>query len=156
MKQIHLTQGQAAIVDDEDFEKVNSFKWYAAWKEHTKSYYAVRQVCTKGVVKNIYLHRLIMDTPDHLVCDFVNGDTLDNRKQNLRNCTKEEDHRNRRVNRESKTGVKGVSWLPKFQRYEVSIKLNGKRVFNKRFKTLEEAKEAYDEASKKYHGEYGR
>lgn len=91
MKQIPLTQGKFALVDDEDFEQLN--KW--SWKLSTNGY-AIR--CpSNGKNENggykyttVRMHRVVMKTPRHLEADHINANRLDNRKSNLRNITKRE------------------------------------------------------------------
>src|SRR5690348_17197510 len=84
MKEIPLTQGKVALVDDEDFDFLNQWKWHAVkWKN---GFYARRNLKIDGVMKNIMMHRVIMEMekyPDLLI-DHENGDTLDNQRKNLR------------------------------------------------------------------------
>ena len=148
MIEIPLTQGKVALVDDEDFERVNAFKWCADWSYSTKSFYARR----KEKKKTIFMERLIMQTPNNMTCDHINHDTLDNRKNNLRNCTRAENARNRRLFSNNRLRVKGIRQLGKS--YQARVKIAGKDVFCKTFPTLEEAVAAYAEAIKKYHGEF--
>ena len=83
---IELTQGKLAIVDDEDFESVNQFKWYAIRGKTT--YYAQRSIQRKGKRSSIYMHRLILDTPFDMDSHHINGNGLDNRRCNLRVCSR--------------------------------------------------------------------
>jgi len=96
MKEIELTQGQVAIVDDEDFEYLSQWKWRASWHENNKSFYAARADRSTGKYKTIYMHRLIMQTESGLECDHIFHNTLDNRKSVLRNVTRSENQRNNR------------------------------------------------------------
>lgn len=98
MKTIELTLGQVALVDDEDFEYLNSMKWRASWHNNTKSFYAARADRSTGKYKTVYMHRLIMQTPSGLECDHVFHNTLDNRKSQLRNVTRSENQRNKKMN----------------------------------------------------------
>ena len=152
MKKIPLTQGQYALVDDEDYERVNQFKWYAHFSHRTNSFYATRKTKRPNQTQ-IYMHRVIMNTSNSMLCDHVNHNTLDNRKHNLRNCTIAQNLMNRGIQSNNKLGVKNVH-ISKNNTFVVAIQANNKRVFNKRFATLEEAIEARDEAIKKYHGEF--
>lgn len=90
---IPLTQIKFAKVDLDDFERVDKFNWYADYCKNTKGFYA------KGYdnKKRIKMHRLIMNTPNDLVVDHINHDTLDNRKKNLRNVTKGENNGNNTI-----------------------------------------------------------
>lgn len=152
MKEIPLTQGQVALVDDEDFERVNAFNWCATWHEDIQSFYAIGREGHGRSRKNIYMHRLIMQTPKGMVCDHINHDTLDNRENNLRNCTPSQSAMNRKTQSNNTTGFKTIYRHRK--KYEMRIKVKGKIVFRKIFPTIEEAIEARDEAIKKYHGEF--
>ncbi len=153
MKEIPLTQGQVALVDDEDYERVNSFKWYAHWAHRTKTFYATRKT-KRPNQQHIYMHRFIMNTPDDMLCDHANHNTLDNRKVNLRNCTTSQNQMNKGALPNNKLGLKDISWDKQAKKYVVHLEINEISVFRKRFNTLEEAITARDEAVKKYHGEF--
>jgi hypothetical protein len=150
MKQIPLTQGQFALVDDDDFERVNQFKWQAAYSPITDSFYAVRRTPAPER-KAIWMARFIMQTPPDMICDHVNHDTLNNQKSNLRNCTRAENKMNQR-SQNTVTGMKNIYVHKK--RYRVEIMLDYKKVYLKSFKNLEEAIQARNEALKKYHGDF--
>jgi len=161
MKIINLTQGQSTQVDDEDFEKLNKYKWFAWFCKSTNSYYAIRQ--TKGTPQIVVrMHREVVNCPKGKVVDHINGDTLDNRKENLRICTQGENTKNRRdKNKNNTSGLKGVCLRKTkhkgkvYQTWVAQIGIDKKRVYLGSFKTKELAHEAYKEASKKYHKEYG-
>jgi len=149
MKKIPLTQGQSSLVDDEDFEFLNQFKWYAHWSRHNKAYYATRKGQKQ---KHILMHRFLMKTPDGMVCDHINHNTLDNQKRNLRNCTFLENAWNKKKYKTNTTGVKGV----RFQqgKYDAQLIVRGVVVFRARFETKEEAEAAYEREARKHHGEF--
>jgi len=97
VKKIRLTKGLFALVDDEDFERVNQFKWCASLESRGTKYYAIRWVWNKETKRRvkIRMHRFIMDLPpgsiDGLVVDHINDDGLDNRRScNLEVITAEE------------------------------------------------------------------
>ena len=95
MKLISLTQNQFTKVDDEDFDYLNQWKWYALWSPNTNSFYAVRAEYSTG--KKLRIHRIIMNVTDpKLQVDHVFHDTLDNRKCNLRVVTKRQNLQNRK------------------------------------------------------------
>lgn len=154
VREIPLTQGQVALVDEEDYERVNAFKWNARWSSHNKSFYATRSVRNHASRKTIYMARFIMNTPIGLFCDHINMNTLDNRKINLRNCTQAQNNINRRIHKNNKLGVKGIFIQRKS--FRAKARFNNKNILDKTFPTLEEAIAARDGAIKKYHGEFGR
>ncbi|WP_079742362.1 HNH endonuclease [Pseudomonas aeruginosa] len=88
------------------------------------------------------------------VVDHINGDPLDNRLLNLRSCTKEQNCRNRRMNRGNRAGLKGVSAHPNTPRWIARIQHQGKQHYIGTFDTPELAHAAYVAASKRLHGEF--
>ena len=152
MKLIQLTQGQFAMVDDEDFEELNKYKWFANW--HYNSFRAVRGVKINGKKKSLQMHRVVMNAQDGDTIDHIDRVTLNNQKSNLRFCTSSQNQHNRKINSNNTTEFKGVS--PNGKGYKAQIHLNGKQIYLGIRSTPEEAYELYKEASKKYHGEFGR
>ena len=99
MKTIPLTQGKVALVDDEDYEELMKYKWYAR-KAPNGLWYAVRSVhLSGGRWKRISMHRFLMAGDSPLEVDHINGDGLDNRRANLRLVTKSGNQRNRKSHR---------------------------------------------------------
>lgn len=154
MKQIPLTQGQFAIVDDHWFDYLNQWKWHANWDESTQGYYAVRWEGSGKYKKLIRMHRVIMKTPDGMECDHIHHITLDNREDQLRNVTKSQNMMNKRLHKNNSTGVRGVSMRPENRKYRAILTFQGKNVLNKTFTNFEDAVVARKEAEKKYHSEY--
>src|SRR3990167_473031 len=142
MTELKLSKGKVAIIDDEDFEKVSQWRWCAfwnGWKWYVKRTYKKNSV--------IYLHRFITDAPKGVEVDHKNGDGLDNRKENLRVCTRTENSRNRAQQKNNTSGYKGVSWNKERRKWDAKIKVGKKHVFIGRFKTKEEAARAYDQVA---------
>ena len=154
MKFIALTQGKQAVVDDDDFDKLSKFKWYALCDSKEVLFYAVRNNIGKNKPTTIRMHRVIMDAPDGLLVDHISHDPLDNRKQNLRICTQAENQRNRKgVNIGSTSGIRGIhkngnNWMAR-------IGINGVIKNLGTFKRKEDAAATYLRANKKYFGEFG-
>lgn len=152
MKKIPLTQGKFAIVDDADYERLSKWKWRADFKG-----YAVRERRLRDGVggRTIRMHREIMEPAEGLQVEHINGDKADNRRENLRVCTRAENARNRRKNVNNTTGFKGV------RRHS---RQNGPRLWVAQvdlvylgcYATAEEAARAYDEAALKLHGEFAQ
>lgn len=154
-------KGHSVIIDDEDYEKVASMPWYVQYgygkkKGHIYFYHSVSKPNTKKY--NISLQRFLMrcQLHDGMVVDHINGNTLDNRKQNLRVCTFAENIINQKRRNDNTTGYKGVSFHVNVKKFIARISVGGNRLHLGCFDTAEEAYAAYCEASKKYHGEFGR
>jgi hypothetical protein len=159
VKQIQLTQGQVALVDDDDFDRLSKFKWHAWWNKHTRSFYARRGVydSTTGQTRVIRMNREVLDArPDELV-DHRNHDTLDNRKENLRPCNKSQNGANRRGLQSNNTsGYQGVTRYARDGRWRAQLKINNKMLHLGYFSSKHEAARAYNEAAIKYHGDFAR
>lgn len=102
MKKIKLTQNKHALVDNTDFDWLNKFKWYASWNPSTKGFYATRGLRIGKTLKTLTMHRVIMNTPKRKMTDHINGNTLDNRKSNLRICHNNENQTNTKNHRNNK------------------------------------------------------
>jgi hypothetical protein len=151
MKKIKLAPGKFAIVDDEDYLEIKKFKWSLGGNGHGKEY-AVRH-------ETIYMHRKILKTECSLI-DHANGDGLDNRKDNLRVCTRSQNLQNRGAPKQNTSGFKGVrrmseKWHPNLaRRWQAFINFEGKQKSLGLYATKEEAALAYNDAAKKYFGEF--
>ena len=154
MKLIELTQGKVALVDDEDFEKVNQLKWYVAYRD--KKYWCpVRGIKFNGKLKMLYMSRFIMNVTDSKIyIDHINHDTLDNRKSNLRVCTHAENCYNQRKSKRSTSGYKGVSYHKHVKKWQAQICINYKYIHLGYFNNPKLAYEAYCKTAIKYHGEF--
>jgi hypothetical protein len=150
MKEITLTHGKVALVDDEDFDFLNQFKWFA--KESNNTYYAQRGVWNGENMTPQRMHRIIMkDIPDGMFVDHIDGNGLNNQKSNLRIATKSQNAQNMCVRSDNVSGCTGVSWQDATLRWQVSIQVNGKRIFLGCFSDLQDAIEARRNAEKKHH-----
>ena len=154
-KEIQLTKGKVAIVDDEDFEYLNQWKWYAH-KTNTLNFYAERSMRINGKKTFILMHRVIMNTDKHLVVDHINGNGLDNTKLNLRNCTNSENIRNRKISSNNTSGYKGFHYNIRDNMWRSTIRINNKRLHIGNFIDITDAAKAYNEAAIKFHGEFAR
>lgn len=153
VKFVELSKGKVALVDDEDFERVNQYKWYA-W-EAGNSWYVSRNTARPNR-KKVLLHRFILNIPEGVCIDHINGDGLDCRKENMRTCSHAENMRNRRTPCNNKSGYKGVYWYKKYQKWRASIKIGGTSKHIGYFDNVVEAAKAYDLAAKEYHGAFAK
>jgi hypothetical protein len=151
---IPLTRGRFAKVDPEDYPWLAQFRWHC--KTSATAAYAVRTVTEAGRTRRIYMHRQIMNTPDHLVCDHVNHDGLDDRRANLRNCTTAQNNANRRPRARTTSRFIGVSWDRARRKWAAHIKKGGKQKNLGLFDDEIAAARARDTAARKLHGPYAK
>ncbi len=150
MKKIKLTQGKYALVDDCDFEWLNKWKWF-----YGNGGYAARNSPTvNGKRKAIYMHRVIMKTPEGEETDHKDMNGINNQRGNLRTCTKSQNCMNRRRYKNSISKYKGVSWKKETGRWGASIKFNQKQLHIGYFTCEEKAGKAYDKLAKELFGEF--
>lgn len=157
MKIIRLINSKEfALVDDADFEWLNQWKWRIS--KHGDKFY-IRKV---GGSRE-YMHRLINNTQQGYDTDHKDGNTFNNQRNNLRKSTKSENQMNRGKQKNNTSGFKGVTFMGvnnngyKLKNPWVArIKAGTKYISLGLFKTPEEAARAYNEAAKKYHGEFAR
>ncbi len=149
MKKIKLTQGQYALVDDEDFKRVNQFRWFAFWEDDTKSFYAIRNIRKDNGRRTIMrMHRYIMNCPKGKQTDHKNHNTLDNQKSNLRICTRQQNKMNRKNHKKSSSGYKGVYWNIPRNKWMAYIRHNGKLIYLGLYKNEIDAAMAYNKKAK--------
>lgn len=147
-KEMPLTQGKTTLVDVEDFEYLNQYKWYCSFSG--KKYYVKRAINNKY----IYMHRQIMNPPVNMQIDHINGNSLDNRKNNLRICTNAQNTKNRKASKNNTSGYKRVHWDKHTNKWIAGITINRKTKYLGCFNVKEDAAKAYNEAAIKHYKEF--
>lgn len=155
MKEMLLTQGKVALLDDEDFERLSKWKWFARSLKG-RGWYAGRNIHRPGMSpRMVYLHREVLRAGPGEEVDHINGDGLDNRKANLRLCAHAENIRNKAKTEKAKTSrYKGVYFDRSRGRWAAQVMLDRRTVFAKRFDTELQAALAYNEAAVRFHGAF--
>lgn len=145
------------LIDDEDYDKIKNYTWHISKGILNYNFYIRHDIRKNGKLKSIIMHRLIMNCPDGMVIDHINGNTLDNRKCNLRICYQKDNTKNR-IKRNTKTSskYKGVSFRSDIKKYRVRIQLNKKLLTIGYFESEVEAAKKYNEYAKIHYGEFAR
>lgn len=157
MKEIKLTQGKVTLVDDEDYDYLSQWKWFAHTGKASGITYARRTVNIKGRnPKTVSMHNYLMGTAKGMHTDHINGDGLDNRRRNLRVVSPVDNWRNQKPTVGS-SKFKGVYFRKDLGKWYARISPSPyKRISLGVFASELDAARAYDEASIEYHGPSGR
>ncbi len=143
-----------ALIDDQDAHIVLPYKWHLDTGGYARRHSGKEERPIHGVA--VKMHRVILKTPLGMCTDHINGDKLDNRRENLRVATKSQNNRNCGIRKDNTTGAKGVDLQKRFGKYRARIFCNGRSHALGYFRTLEEARRAYLDALPKFHGEFAR
>jgi hypothetical protein len=147
------------LVDDEDYDYLNQWTWNVS-KGKLDTLYVVRIKCgkTRKDQKTISMHRTIMNFPKDKVVDHIDHNALNNQKSNLRICTQTQNKRNSRKRNKCKSSYKGVYCRNQKEKrnklWVARINVNNNVIYIGGYKTEKEAAIAYNEAAKKYFGEF--
>jgi hypothetical protein len=158
---IFLTRNYIALVDviDADLAK---FRWTSSITQAGKAYPRRSIKTEKKIYRTVAMHRIILERildrelSEGEFCDHKNGNTLDNRRSNLRIASKADNNRNMRITDRNKSGYKGVYKHQLTERWVARISVNNKSIYLGIFKSPEEAHGAYCKAAVKYFGEFAR
>lgn len=129
MKEIKLTQGRVALVDDNDFERINQFKWYFSHG------YAMKDTRKERT----YMHRLIVGASKGQIVDHINRNSLDNRRTNLRLVTQSGNIFNTGMWKHNTSGFRGVTWNKRDKKWQAQIKKMQKNHILGKFDKIEDA-----------------
>lgn len=150
---VPLTKGYEAIIDEEDYALVmGAANSWQACMQAGSPYAQARALKTQ---KALMMHRIIMNAPNLLVVDHINHNTIDNRKENLRVVTRQQNQCNVMPRAGTLSRFKGVCLNKRVNRWIAYINAHGKRTYLGYFEREEDAAKAYDAASHSLHGEYG-
>jgi len=155
MKLIPLTRGLFAKVDDADFEWLSQFKWHTDLKPHTC--YAQRSVKRtengKKVRYGMRMHVAILGKREGFEIDHINNDGLDNRRENLRFCTRSQNNMNRKPQR---LGRRGVTYDASKKKWAAQIQIDRQNILIGRFTNPEDAAHAYDATARELFGQFAK
>lgn len=160
VKEVPLTQGKVALIDSKDYELVSKYKWSAArCGRRDTDFCAIGHEKVNGKYRTLRMHSLLMRPQEGMVVDHINHNPLDNRRSNLRICTRQQNRFNSLAPLDNTSGYKGVSWHQtgggRWGYWRVRFTVNGKRVNGGIFKELKEAVLKYNELARVHHGEFG-
>lgn len=163
---LDIGKGYKTQVSDADYDAIKKDKWRCERSGNSLSVIKLsREVIApnKRIYRRVYLSRFLLQCPKGLVVDHINGDRLDNRRENLRICTGAQNSKNRRKASNNTSGYKGVyfrkNWknrVNKKKRWTAIIIVDQKRINLGDYLTAEEGGKAYDRAAKRYFGEFAK
>lgn len=149
MKMITLTRGRTCVVDDDDYAELMKHSW-----SFSNGGYAKRGTRVSGKITTVCMHRQVMDAPFGYEVDHINHDKLDNRRENLRICTRGQNVHNYVVMVSNTSGYKGVHWHKVANKWQARIRINYTRINLGLFINKDDAARAYNEAAIRLHGEF--
>jgi hypothetical protein len=156
MKQIELTQGKFALVDDEDYIFLNQWKWCT--QKSGKTYYAIRGLYVNGKkIATLRMHRVLLSIPSNMEGDHIDHNGLNNQRRNLRICTHAQNMCNQPSNKNSSSKYLGVTLnkqVKSKKKWRSQIRFNGAILRMGSYSTQEEAAGAYNKKAEELFGEF--
>ena len=145
-----LPDGTKFLFDKNRFDRIRDTKWYRNYRDpgHRKLYLIDRH--------GNYLHRVLCDCPPGYEVDHISLDTLDNRSENLRVVTHQQNQINHSLQRNNSSGVSGVDFYPRNEKYRARIKVSQQEIHLGYYDDFEEAVQARNVGMECMFGEYGR
>jgi hypothetical protein len=154
MKEILLSNGSAVLVSAIDFDELSKLSWYLSNKGYATT--SIKKPDGRKSLSGIHRQILGLNFQDGKIVDHINGDKLDNRRENLRVCTAGENSRNQKINKRNTSGFKGVCFSKAGNKWMARIKVNWINKYLGLFDTPEQAHAAYCVAATALHGEFAR
>lgn len=148
---IPLTRGLSALVSDADYAWLSRWKWMVVGAG-----YAGRFEGPKASRRLVYMHRAILNAQSGEQVDHLNGDRLDNRRDNLRLVSNTQNQQNKKKPSHNVSGYKGVCWHKGIGKWHARITVNGQRIHLGYFREVQTAARLYDAAARFFFGEYAR
>lgn len=137
MAKIKLNHNKYAIVDKDDYDFINQWKWRFDMQGYSSRTIYLGGGRKNQIQKGIYMHNLINKTPKGFHTDHINRNKLDNRKSNLRTCSQSLNGINRGKPKNNKSGYKNINWWK--NAWVVELKINKIKIYAGRFKLLKDA-----------------
>ncbi len=141
----YTTKGEEFYFDLEDYEKIKNYCW------HIDGGYLRVDL---DRVNYIFMHRLVMNCPDNMEVDHIYHNKNDNRKEFLRLVTESQNCMNRGMHKNNTSGVTGVCWYTKYEKWLAFLRINRKQINLGYYDDFNEAVEVRKQAELKYFGEY--
>ena len=148
-KKIFLTNGGITIVDDEDYQNLSIFKWHCRGSGKYRYAYRMENGTT------LAMHRAIINVPDGMQTDHIDGNGLNNLRNNLRTATCAQNQFNA-TGWPGKSFFKGISWNKEHKKWAANIRITTQRLFLGYFQSEADAAKAYNEAALKHHGAFAK
>jgi len=149
MKEIELSNGGVALVDDQDYDDLAAYRW-----NRSPQGYAQRTGSIGGRKIKVLMHHVILPPEPGMSTDHRNLNKLDNRRCNLRPATRSQNLANTPPKAGHSSQYKGVSWRRRAGKWQANIKVHGRQYFLGYFADEQEAALAYNRAALRYFGEY--
>lgn len=156
MKEIKLTKGFVAIVDDEDYDELSKYKWHVSIQRYGRIYACRNSKSTSGKRSRVQMHREVINATGTAEVDHINGNGLDNRKTNLRLATRSQNMRNGKLRATNRSGFIGASWHLSAKKWFAQLSINNRRIYLGLFDSAEDAAITYNVAARALHGEFAK